>query len=111
VAAGHLIVPLEIRSPYPYSADGKFPGGATVALHDPFVALAYVAACTERIKLGTGVFVPLRNAVSVAKAAASLDVCPTAASCSASSAGWPTNSRRPACRSPIAPPARARRSA
>ena len=71
----HLIVPLEMRSPYPYSADGKFPGGATVALHDPFVALAYVAACTERIKLGTGVFVlPLRNAVSVAKAAASLDV-------------------------------------
>ena len=71
----HLIVPLEMHSPYPYSADGKFPGGANVALHDPFVALAYVAACTERIKLGTGVFVlPLRNTVAVAKAAASLDV-------------------------------------
>jgi probable F420-dependent oxidoreductase len=71
----HLIVPLQMRSPYPYSADGKFPGGATVALHDPFVALSYVAACTSRIKLGTGVFVlPLRNAVAVAKAAASLDV-------------------------------------
>lgn len=71
----HLIVPLAMRTPYPYSPDGKFPGGATVALHDPFVALAYVAACTSRIKLGTGVFVlPLRNAVAVAKAAASLDV-------------------------------------
>lgn len=71
----HLAVPLEMRSPYPYSADGKFPGGPTVALHDPFVALAYVAALTTRIKLGTGVFVlPLRNAVAVAKAAASLDV-------------------------------------
>ena len=71
----HLLVPLEMRTPYPYSADGKFPGGAAVALHDPFVALAYVAACTERIKLGTGVFVlPLRNAVAVAKAAASVDV-------------------------------------
>lgn len=33
------------------------------------------AACTERITLGTGVFVlPLRNAIAVAKAVASLDV-------------------------------------
>jgi len=71
----HLAVPLEMRSPYPYSADGRFPGGATVALHDPFVALAFAAAHTTRIKLGTGVFVlPLRNAIAVAKAVASLDV-------------------------------------
>jgi probable F420-dependent oxidoreductase len=71
----HLAVPLEMRSPYPYSADGKFPGGAQVALHDPFVALAYAAACTTRIKLGTGVFVLLlRNALAVAKSVASLDV-------------------------------------
>jgi probable F420-dependent oxidoreductase len=70
----HLAVPVEIRSPYPYSADGKFPGGPGVALHDPFVALAFVAACTEKIKLGTGVFVlPLRNPVAVAKAVASVD--------------------------------------
>jgi probable F420-dependent oxidoreductase len=71
----HLAVPVELRTPYPYAADGKFPGGPTVALHDPFVALAYVAACTTRIRLGTGVFVlPLRNALAVAKAVASLDV-------------------------------------
>ena len=71
----HLAVPVELRSPYPYSADGKFPGGQRLALHDPFVALAFAAACTTRIKLGTGVFVlPLRNALAVAKAVASLDV-------------------------------------
>lgn len=71
----HLAVPLAMRSPYPYSADGKFPGGPHVALHDPFVALAYVAARTTRIKLGTGVYVlPLRNALAVAKSVASLDV-------------------------------------
>ncbi len=71
----HLAVPVELRSPYPYSADGKFPGGATAALHDPFVALAFAAACTTRIRLGTGVFVlPLRNTLAVAKAVASLDV-------------------------------------
>lgn len=71
----HLAVPMEIRTPYPYAADGKFPGGSAVGLHDPFLALAYAAACTERIKLGTGVFVlPLREAIGVAKSVASLDV-------------------------------------
>ena len=71
----HLAVPLTMKTPYPYSADGRFPGGPTVALHDPFVALAFVASATKRIKLGTGVFVlPLRNALAVAKAVASLDV-------------------------------------
>ena len=71
----HLAVPVAMRSRYPYSADGTFPGGPQVALHDPFVALAFVAASTSRIKLGTGVFVlPLRNALAVAKAVASLDV-------------------------------------
>jgi probable F420-dependent oxidoreductase len=71
----HLAVPVEMRTRYPYSADGKFPGGPMVALHDPFLALAYAAACTETIKLGTGVFVlPLRNAIGVAKSVASLDV-------------------------------------
>ena len=71
----HLAVPLEMATPYPYSADGRFPGGANVALHDPLIALTYVAACTSRIKVGTGVFVlPLRNTLAVAKAAASLDL-------------------------------------
>lgn len=71
----HLAVPVDITSRYPYSADGQFPGGPTANLHDPFVALAFVAAHTHTIKLGTGVFVlPLRNPLVVAKAVASLDV-------------------------------------
>jgi probable F420-dependent oxidoreductase len=71
----HLAVPVQITSRYPYSADGKFPGGPGAALHDPFVALGFIAACTKTIKLGTGVFVlPLRNPLAVAKAAASVDV-------------------------------------
>lgn len=71
----HLAVPVEMKARYPGSADGKFPGGPGVALHDPFVALSFVAAQTKTIKLGTGVFVlPLRNTISVAKAVASLDV-------------------------------------
>lgn len=71
----HLAVPVEMKARYPGSADGRFPGGPGVALHDPFVALSFVAAQTRTIKLGTGVFVlPLRNTLSVAKAVASLDV-------------------------------------
>ncbi len=71
----HLAVPVEMKARYPGSADGKFPGGSGVALHDPFVALSFVAAQTTTLKLGTGVFVlPLRNTISVAKAVASLDV-------------------------------------
>lgn len=71
----HLAVPVEMKARYPGSVDGKFPGGPGVALHDPFVALSFVAAQTKNIKLGTGVFVlPLRNTLSVAKAVASLDV-------------------------------------
>jgi probable F420-dependent oxidoreductase len=71
----HMAVPVEMRTRYPYAEDGKFPGGPMAALHDPFLALAYVAAVTERIKIGTGVFVlPLRNAIAVARSVASLDV-------------------------------------
>jgi probable F420-dependent oxidoreductase len=71
----HLVVPVEITARYPYSADGKFPGGPGAALHDPFVALGFIAACTKTIKLGTGVFVlPLRNPLVAAKAATSVDV-------------------------------------
>jgi probable F420-dependent oxidoreductase len=71
----HLAVPIEMQARYPYSADGKFPGGPGAGIHDPFLALAFIAGCTQRIKLGTGVFVvPLRNPLAVAKAVASLDV-------------------------------------
>jgi probable F420-dependent oxidoreductase len=42
---------------------------------DPLVALAHLAAHTDRIKLGTGVIIlPQRNPVVLAKQAASLDV-------------------------------------
>jgi probable F420-dependent oxidoreductase len=71
----HLAVPIAMQARYPYSADGKFPGGAGAGIHDPFLALSFIAGCTQRIKLGTGVFVvPLRNPLAVAKAVASLDV-------------------------------------
>jgi probable F420-dependent oxidoreductase len=42
---------------------------------DPIPVLAYAAACTERIRLGTGILIlPLRNPVTLAKELASIDV-------------------------------------
>lgn len=71
----HLVLPLEYRSRYPYAASGKMPAPPDTPLHDPFLALAYAAAVTSRIRLATGIFVvPLRNAFATAKAVASLDV-------------------------------------
>ncbi|HEY2663787.1 MAG TPA: LLM class F420-dependent oxidoreductase, partial [Candidatus Binataceae bacterium] len=69
----HILMPIEYKSRYPY-ANGRLAATPETPLHDPMLALAYVAAVTTRIKLATGVFVvPLRNPYTTAKAVASLD--------------------------------------
>lgn len=71
----HIILPETYKSPYPYSSSGKMGAPPSTPLHDPMLALAYVAGITSKIKLATGVFVlPIRNAFTTAKAVASLDV-------------------------------------
>jgi probable F420-dependent oxidoreductase len=70
----HVVVPTGYASPYPYSPDGKMPGGDTVAIADPLIWLAYVAGATERIRLATGILIlPQRNPLVLAKEVASLD--------------------------------------
>ena len=71
----HIILPVTYRSPYPYSSSGRMGAPPETPLHDPLLALAYVAGVTTKIRLATGVFVlPIRNAFTTAKAVASLDV-------------------------------------
>src|ERR1700691_1100770 len=71
----HIIVPVVSASKYPYSPDGRFPAPLDVPFHDPMLALAYAAALTSKIRLATGIYVvPIRNAITTAKAVASLDV-------------------------------------
>ena len=71
----HIILPVTYRSPYPYSSSGRMTVPPETPLHDPMLALAFVAAITTRIRLATGVLVvPIRNAFTTAKAVASLDV-------------------------------------
>jgi len=71
----HVVVPSGYDSKYPYDESGKMAGGAEdFDLPDPLIWLAYVAAHTERIQLGTGILiVPQRNPVITAKEVATID--------------------------------------
>ena len=71
----HIILPINYKSPYPYSKNGRMPAPPESPLHDPMLALAYAAAITSKIRLATGIYVlPIRNPITTAKAVASLDV-------------------------------------
>lgn len=71
----HIILPVVYKSPYPYSSSGRMPAPPETPLHDPMLVLAYAAAITSKIRLATGIYVlPIRNALTTAKAVASLDV-------------------------------------
>ena len=73
--AEHVVLFDEYESSYPYAEDGKFPGGGDVGIVDPLVGLTYLAAVTDRVRLGTGIcLVPQRNPVYTAKHVADLDV-------------------------------------
>jgi probable F420-dependent oxidoreductase len=71
----HIVLPTTIESHYPFAADGRATWPSTTPYFDALIALALMAAATERATLGTAVLVlPLRNPVVFAKQAASIDV-------------------------------------
>jgi probable F420-dependent oxidoreductase len=73
--AEHVVMFDDYASAYPYSDDGRFPGGADTGLLEPLTALAYLAATTERLRLGTGIcLLPQRNPVYTAKQVVDVDV-------------------------------------
>jgi probable F420-dependent oxidoreductase len=71
----HTVVPDGYQSHYPYSADGKMPGGTDdFPIPDPLIWMAYIAAATSRINLGTAILIlPQHNPVITAKQVATLD--------------------------------------
>ena len=72
-APEHVVLLEEYASKYPYSS-GKFPAPADTPIADPFTTLAYVAACTRKIRLGTGIcLVPEHNPLVLAKTVATVD--------------------------------------
>ena len=70
----HIVVPWSFDSRYPYNDDGAFPVTPRDNVLEPLTVLAYLAAHTQRIKLGVGVMVlPYRHPVYAAKVATTLD--------------------------------------
>ena len=71
----HTVIPRGYQSAYPYSGDGKLPGGdGDFVLPDPQIWMAFVAARTTTIKLATGILIlPQHNPVICAKQVATLD--------------------------------------
>lgn len=71
----HIILPTGGTTQYPYTANGSFPLASSESFLEPFTLLAYVAAVTQRIKLGmTVIILPYRNPIVQAKMLACLDV-------------------------------------
>ncbi len=72
--ADHVVFPVAVRSPYPYSATGAFPADLSEPLMEPIATLGVLAGATRKVKLGTAVLVmPYRNPVLLARMLVTLD--------------------------------------
>ncbi|MFA5882365.1 MAG: LLM class F420-dependent oxidoreductase [Acidimicrobiia bacterium] len=70
----HVLVAEDYEPRYSYSADGRMPGSPGTVMPDPLEWLAYFAAVTSTVKLGTSVVViPLHAPLVLAKRVATLD--------------------------------------
>ncbi len=70
----HVIYPEGYESSYPYDPSGKMMADASTPMPDPLIWLAFVAAATTTLRLGTGILIlPQRNPVILAKELSTLD--------------------------------------
>lgn len=74
-ASSHVVFPAAIRSRYPYDGGKPSPYGPHTVWADAITALAFAAALTERVRLGTAV-IPLTTVspLVLGKQAATLDL-------------------------------------
>ena len=71
----HVVFPHEVRSRYPFAADGRITWQADTDYMEPVVALSAMTSTTSTAELGTSVLIlPMRNPVLFAKQAACIDV-------------------------------------
>jgi probable F420-dependent oxidoreductase len=71
--ADHVVFPTDIRSRYPYTVSGEFPGGGDAL--EQLALMSFVAARTRRLRLVTSVMIlPYRHPVLTAKMLATIDV-------------------------------------
>jgi probable F420-dependent oxidoreductase len=90
VAMGdHLVYPATVESRYPYSETGAMGWKPTTQWPDAWVAIAAMAAVTERLRFTTSVYVaPLREPVSLAKAVSTAAVIAGGRVACGFGAGW-----------------------
>ena len=70
----HVAVPVGYEARYPYSETGRMPLPDDCELPDPLDLLAWLAAQTERLRLGTGILVlPEHHPLQLAKRVATID--------------------------------------
>lgn len=82
----HTHIPTGRKTPFP--AGGELPK-RYAHTHDPFVGLAFAAAATKRLKVGTGIcLVPQHEPIVTAKAIASLDALSNGRFVFGIGAGW-----------------------
>jgi probable F420-dependent oxidoreductase len=85
----HLVVPGNLKSRYPYHAAGVFAAVEHGHCFDQLATVAFLAGCTERLRLLTSVtVVPHRPAMLTAKMLATIDVLAKGRLIIGAGAGW-----------------------
>lgn len=65
----HLVIPTEVKTPYPYTPDGAMWWPVETPWPDPWVTLAAMGAATSRIKLASNIYIAaLRDPFTAARA-------------------------------------------
>lgn len=85
----HLVVPASIESRYPYDKAGVFSAAEHGHCFDQLATVAFLAGCTDRLRLLTSVTVlPHRPALLTAKTLATIDVLARGRLIVGAGAGW-----------------------
>jgi probable F420-dependent oxidoreductase len=85
----HLIWPADIKTPYPYSPDGKIFVPPDTPWPDPWVLFAHLGAITQRLHFASNIYLAaLRDPLTVAKSVSSAAVLTQGRIVCGVSAGW-----------------------
>jgi len=85
----HLIVPAKLDSAYPYTQGGVWSAAEHGHCFDQLTTIAFIAGCTERLRLLTSVMVvPHRPVIATAKMLATIDVLSKGRLILGAGAGW-----------------------
>jgi probable F420-dependent oxidoreductase len=87
--ADHIFFPGNLRSRYPYAADGKPAFDGTTPFPDPWTTIGAMSSVTTRLRFGTMVFIlPLRNPLELAKTLGTLALLSNGRVVLGAGAGW-----------------------